>query len=64
MRLPTDSDISLDKVILLLLLALFLLVSPLLHWWARDDAPWYLPYLIWLLLIGITWWLQHKAGKK
>ena len=64
MRLPSDSDIPLDRVILSLLLALFLLVSPLLDWWAHDDAPWYLPYLIWLLLIGLTWWLQGKASRK
>jgi hypothetical protein len=64
MRLPTDSDIPLDRVILLLLLALFLLVSPLLDWWARDDAPWYLPYLIWSGLIALTWWLQHRAARK
>jgi len=64
MRLPNDPDIPLDKVILLLLLALFLLVSPLVNWWARDTAPWYLPYLIWLALIALSWWIQRKVARQ
>lgn len=43
-----------DRVILLTLFALFLFVSPFQSWWAADDSPWYLPYLIWLLLIVLT----------
>lgn len=57
-----------DRVILLLLLALFLLISPIIDWWAADDSPWYSPYLIWGLLISLTFWLRryinrHKAGE-
>ncbi|MBD3669211.1 MAG: hypothetical protein HUJ29_00415 [Gammaproteobacteria bacterium] len=63
MRLPSDSDIPLDRVILLLALALFLLISPFMLWWARDTAPWYLPYLFWALLIGLTAWLQTRRRK-
>jgi len=60
MRLPKDNDKPVDKVILLLLLALFLLVSPFMAWWATPDAPWYRPYLIWLFIIALTWWLQYR----
>lgn len=48
-----------DKVILLLLLALFLLLSPIIDWWAADDSLWYAPYLIWSLLIALTYALQR-----
>ena len=61
MRLPKDYDKPIDKVILLLLLALFLLVSPFMAWWANTEASWYRPYLIWSLIIGLTWWLQHNS---
>lgn len=64
MRLPNDHKLPIDRVILTFVLALFLLASPLLDWWARDTAPWYLPYLIWLLLIALTWALQRSAGRK
>jgi hypothetical protein len=60
MDLPPDSEKHLDRVVLLFLFALFLLISPLLRWWAADDSPWYLPYLLWLLIIGLTFWLQRR----
>lgn len=60
MRLPKDNEKAIDKVILLLLLALFLLVSPFMAWWANPAAPWYRPYLIWLLIIALTWWLARR----
>ena len=50
-----------DRVILLLLLALFLLLSPIVEWWAADDSPWYAPYLLWALLIALTFWLQRRV---
>jgi len=53
-----ESELYLDRVILLLLLALFLLLSPLIEWWAADDSPWYAPYLIWGVLILLTYRLQ------
>lgn len=58
-----------DRVILLLLFALFLLLSPLTEWWAADDSPWYAPYLLWALLIALTWRLRrylvrHSAGER
>lgn len=44
---------GLDKTVLLLLLGLLLFASPLLPWAARLGGPWYLPYVLWALLIGI-----------
>ncbi|GAB4296910.1 MAG: hypothetical protein Kow0096_14600 [Thiohalomonadaceae bacterium] len=61
MPLPTQNERQLDRVVLLFLLALFLLVSPLLDWWAADGTPWYLPYVIWLGLIVAMYWLQRRA---
>lgn len=44
---------GLDKTVLLLLLGLLMFASPLLPWAAGLGAPWYLPYLLWALLIVI-----------
>ena len=38
-------------MLLLAALALLLFASPLTAWWSALGAPWYLPYLLWLLLI-------------
>ena len=57
---PFDSRRQLDSVILLALLALLLFASPLTGWWARDTNPWYLPYMLWLLIILIGAWLHLR----
>ncbi len=59
---PFDSRRQLDSVILLALLALLLFASPLMAWWARSTYPWYLPYVLWLLIIVIGAWLQLRRG--
>ena len=64
MRQIRDIGRGLDRVIILFLFALFLLVSPLLGWWAADDSPWYLPYLLWLALIVLCAWLQLKERRR
>ncbi|MFQ5995658.1 MAG: hypothetical protein ACE5K1_11260 [Acidiferrobacterales bacterium] len=64
MRQIRDIARGLDRVIILFLFALFLLVSPLLGWWAADTSPWYLPYLLWLVLIVLCAWLQLKERRR
>ena len=54
----------LDRVILLFLFALFLLVSPFMHWWAADDSTWVAPYLLWFILIAATFWLQRRRRRE
>lgn len=60
MRLPPETGPHLDSTILLFLLAIFLFVSPLVQWWASDDSPWYLPYLIWFGIITLVAWVQQR----
>lgn len=51
---PDSSRGRPDLVILLLLLALFLFFSPLTAWWARAGLDWFVPFLLWALLIGLV----------
>ena len=44
---------GLDRVILLLVFALFLFASPFTTWWAEAEPPWYWPFLLWGLLIAL-----------
>jgi hypothetical protein len=52
-----------ERTLLLLLLTLLLFASPLTIAWAWGGAPWILPYLLWLLLIGIGAWLHYRYGR-
>ena len=62
MRLPPEITRQLDTIVLLFMLALFLMASPLLSWWAGEGSPWYLPYLIWSGIIALAAWLQIRRG--
>lgn len=62
MRLPPDTGRSIDSIILLFLLALLLLASPLVRWWAADSSPWYAPYLIWFGIIAVMAWMQQRRS--
>lgn len=63
MSSPHDQERFSDRVVLLFLLALFLLASPLRHWWAADETTWLAPYLIWGVLIALAYWLQRRMDR-
>lgn len=52
-----DPEQHQESTLLLFLFALFLFASPFTAWWASDHNPWFLPYLLWLLIILIGAWL-------
>ncbi|HEB97069.1 MAG TPA: UTP--glucose-1-phosphate uridylyltransferase [Sedimenticola thiotaurini] len=60
--MPDPQDIRRQKEhsLLLVLLALLLFASPLTFWWASGHHAWFLPYLLWLLLILAGAWLQVR----
>ena len=47
----------LERTILVVAVALLLFVTPVLYAWARDNSPWYVIYLLWLFIIGLSAWL-------
>ena len=58
-----QSNGPIERVILIVALALLLFASPVIYWWAQDDSPWFGIYLLWLLIIGLSAWLhftQHR----
>lgn len=55
------SESKLDRVVILFLFALVLLLSPLVKWWTGEDVPWYSPYLIWALIIFLTFRLERRS---
>lgn len=55
-----ESSRRYERTILLLLFVLFLFASPFTNWWAAELKLWYLPYLLWLLVILIGAWLHFR----
>jgi hypothetical protein len=48
-----------DLILAQLLLALLLFASPLLTWWSAAGSNWYLPYLLWAVIILIAFLIQR-----
>ena len=44
---------KLDRVALLLALSLLLFASPFTDWWASINPPWYAPFVLWGLVVGL-----------
>ncbi len=62
MAQPTEQGPGAASV-LLFLFSLFLLASPFAGWWMQLPAPWYVVYLLWLLIIGLSAWLAGRARR-
>jgi hypothetical protein len=58
-----DNEQQKEQTLLLFLLALFLFASPFTLWWATADNLWFLPYLLWLLIIIAGAWLELRHSR-
>ncbi|MEH6649192.1 MAG: hypothetical protein V7707_04105 [Motiliproteus sp.] len=54
---------SIYRLIAVLILTLYLLSPSMVGSWSDDNRTWYSPFLIWLLLIVITAWLELKRSR-
>ena len=59
-----SSDLRPTEITIVVVLASALvLLPPLLGLWFAEDKPWYVPYLVWLGIIGLSWYLQRLLRK-
>jgi len=56
----TEPSRQYESTVLLLLFVLFLFASPFTTWWAVNLQVWFLPYILWLLVILIGAWLHFR----
>ncbi|TNF98685.1 MAG: hypothetical protein EP297_07405 [Gammaproteobacteria bacterium] len=52
-----------DLIIILFLFSLFLLSSPFTLWLIEYSRLWFLPYVLWGLIIGFTAVLNFKYSR-
>lgn len=46
-----------DRLLLLFIIGGYLLSPALIEWWSDGGTAWYRPYLIWLALIFLSYWI-------
>lgn len=46
-----------DRLVLLFIAGAFLLSPAIIEWWSEGGTAWYRPYIIWMVLIGISFWI-------
>ena len=51
-------------MIAVFLLAVLTFVTPVLYLWTGSGAPWYAPYLLWLLVIALSAWAWRQRGHR
>ncbi len=54
---------TVERTLVVLALVLMMFLSPLTEFWASLNAPWYSPYLVWLLAILLVFLLQRYLSK-
>ena len=52
----------LHRTALLMIIGFYLAGPLLLDWWLQLDANWYRPFLIWLVLIALSWLIDLCRG--
>ncbi|MFX8723610.1 hypothetical protein ABTM71_19285, partial [Acinetobacter baumannii] len=53
---------SADRLVLPVLAALVLLLSPAVRLWASPDRPWWLLFVLWTGLIALIAWAGWRDG--
>ena len=48
------------RLVLLLVAGIYLCSPAVMVWWTTAESVWYRPYVLWLMLILITFLLQSK----
>ena len=48
------------RLVLLLVVGIYLFSPAIMAWWANAESVWYRPYLLWLILILVTFLLQSQ----
>ena len=48
------------RLVLILVVGFFLFPPAIMEWWTPAGSVWYRPYLLWLILIVVTFILQSQ----
>ncbi|MET0027877.1 MAG: hypothetical protein ABW101_09590 [Candidatus Thiodiazotropha sp.] len=60
MRESPPPDRLIDRTLALSLLVLLMFSTPIMMWWTSPGRFWFLPYLLWLVVIIAIAWVNHR----
>lgn len=49
-----------DRLVILFIIGAYVLSPAIARWWIEAGATWYRPYLIWVILIGLSYWITKS----
>jgi O-antigen/teichoic acid export membrane protein len=58
--LTTRAFMYIYRLVLLLVVGIYLFSPAIMDWWIDPNGAWYRPYLLWLILIVVTFILQSQ----
>ncbi|WP_459206769.1 hypothetical protein ACSMEV_00125 [Pseudomonas sp. MLB6B] len=55
-----EASMYIYRLVLLLVVGIYLFSPAIMDWWIDPTGAWYRPYLLWLILIVVTFILQSQ----
>lgn len=55
---------SFDRSLVVAFILILIFDTPLVDLWSRAGSPWYLPYLLWFVLILLGSWIHWRDRDK
>lgn len=49
-----------SRLVLILVVGIYLFSPAIMDWWIDPNGAWYRPYMLWLILIVVTFILQSQ----
>jgi hypothetical protein len=59
---PPDKSRAVEPALWAFAVSLVLMVGPVRTLWATPEGGWILPFVLWLLIIGLGAWAVHRAS--
>lgn len=63
MATPPPGERARDLSLLSFGIALLVFATPLRLIWAADGRPWYLPFVLWLMVTVLAFWVARAARR-
>ncbi|MBA3980321.1 MAG: hypothetical protein C0462_06925 [Alcanivorax sp.] len=48
-----------DRLLIIFIVGAYLLSPAIIEWWSDGGRAWYRPYMMWLLLIALCYWISR-----